>query len=245
LFEAIEEFAPEAFEGLRNDVAMAAIDRFGPIVTGTVIMGRWADGLERWQRIYHLHRWKSAHHSRSFDSVAQMVLLGLETTSGLGEHAWVKWKGATGIALSPGVTAYSEWRLLEATDAELASKLTLPPPALKTWNPVLGSWSAWRKAVDRKLREYRQAVEDAFRDVGAESRSVKRKARSHFEWLVRYQVREEDFGPIAEAIDAKQNPTKGDTEARVRKAVQATAGLIGLRLRRGPGRPPSSQHSSS
>lgn len=229
LFEAIEEFAPEAFEDLRERILLQTTEHLEPTETDT-------ETLERWKARYNLDRWQSEHHARSFDSVAHGVLLGLETTRKLGERSWNNWKGAVGIALSPEVLAFSEWRLLEANDPDLAGKLTIQPPPLKGWNPVLESGKTWRENAHRELAEYQQEVEDRFRREGAEYRSTKRKMREHLEWLVRYQVREEKFEDIAAAI-GETGPRGGYQEDRIKSGVQDTAGLIGLTLRLGRGRP--------
>lgn len=238
LFEALEEFAPAALQTLEEDVLLATPEHLRPLTTGNTATRPWSESFRRWQRRHNLDRWKSEEYSLSFESVADLLLLAMETSRrSKNERGWSTFKSTLGVVLSPEVTAALEWRTLEAVDPELVERLRIEDPIAEPWNPVLERWSDWKKRKVQGLDGYRQAVEAAFHEAGAERRKTKRKASEHFECLVRYQVREETFGDIGEALDKRQVEAGEDSEARVRKAVQETAKLIGLRLRPAQGRP--------
>lgn len=115
------------------------------------------------------------------------------------------------------------------------------------WNPLKESW----EDLKRKLRKLRgllgsreREVEDHFRRVleSLEQRGyikppVKRNRSGspllHFEWLAMYQVKGMDYEEIAQAYtDADPSGERAITTDAVRKAVEETAKLVGLQLRK-------------
>lgn len=240
LFEALEEFAPEVIRSLEQDVLGTTPEHLRPLTTGNATR-HWSESFERWQRCFNLDRWETEEHALSFEFVADLHLVGMETSRRSNtDRAWSNWKSILTVVVAPESTAFPEWRVLEAADPGLVESLMIEPPMPEPWNPVLEPWKPWKERTVQALTRYRKDVEQAFRKAGAEPRKTKRKAREHFEWLVRYQVLEQKFQAIADAIDQAQDAPGDDPEARVRKAVQETAKLIGLHLRRGRGRPSAS-----
>lgn len=135
--------------------------------------------------------------------------------------------------------------------AEEERRITVPAGdgvvVVVAWDPVVETADDLRRRlqpVRRLLSERALAVEARFRDVLAdlEARgfvkpSVKRarsgSATLHFGWLVAYQVKGMGYEAIAQAYtDADPSGERVITTDAVRKAIEATAKLVGLPLRK-------------
>lgn len=129
-----------------------------------------------------------------------------------------------------------------------APALTLDP-----WLPTTETYAAYRtRALSecaRQLDEYLFCVDEHYDEAGFKLTPEYRALEHHAEWLVRYQVLEEEWPDIAatatrELADGRRAPV---TDQAVRDAVKKTADLLGLTLRegRGPGRPAGSRTDPS
>lgn len=218
-------------------------------------------------RKYGLSAWTLIVPGQGFKRVeaADRALLLSESEGFLGlASEWIK---EFHLNFEEGPRTIFEWEAIETLDdwSDDPSKLdalrwymdpyaSRDPLPLKNWEVVFrlyGGWRAisesWKHFQTRAIkkysewltREYRPRIEKAMIELG-HTPIQRKRGRSgpqdlHFQWLALYQCNGMSF----EAIIKEYSPPRGKQldESTIRKAVQNTAKLVGLRLRKPPRAP--------
>lgn len=112
---------------------------------------------------------------------------------------------------------------------ELLYSPTLPPPHLRAWQPAEEKWSEYRRYAQEALKQYRDNVEGVARAHGMvpwpERRARRKSPDQHLEWLVRFQVLEQNQEALAES--------EGVDRRTLQSGIKNVRDLIGLKPRKG------------